>query len=68
MFDNYEEKYPDRLEKVESTEDAVKYVHELLDEFSIQLYYDPSRKDPEGGKGEDDLFNYCRVRILKKMI
>ena len=62
MFDNYLEKYPERLERVDNTEDAVKFVLDLLDEFDIQLFFDPSRKEPEKKKGEDDLFIYCQVR------
>ena len=62
MFDNYLEKYPERLEIVDNTEDAVKFVLDLLDEFDIQLFFDPSRKEPEKKKGEDDLFIYCQVR------
>ena len=41
----------------------VKFVLDMLDEFDIQLYYDPSRVEPGQQEGEDDLFQYCQVSI-----
>ena len=61
MFDNYQEEHPERLQSVNNTEDATKFVMDMLDEFRIQLYYDPSREEPGPQEGEDDLFQYCQV-------
>ena len=61
MFDNFLEKHPERLHRINNTEDAVEFVHNMLDEFNIQLFYDPTTKEPVPEKGEDDLFQYCQV-------
>ena len=61
MFDNYHEKNPDKLKNVDTTEDAVNFVLELLDEFDIQLFFDPNRNYMQK-EGEDDLFLYCQVK------
>ena len=62
MFDNYHEKNPHKLETVDTTEEAVNFVLELLAEFRIQLFFDPNRKDGQRKEGEDDLFQYCQVK------
>ena len=41
MFDNYVDKNPDKLRGVESTEEAIKFILDMLDEFKIKLYFDP---------------------------
>ena len=64
MFDNFVEKFPERLEQVSSTEDTVKFVLDMLEEFNIQLYLDPIEKDLGDKTGEDDLFVYCQVSDL----
>jgi hypothetical protein len=61
MYDNFLEKHPERLHRINNTEDAVEFVHNMLDEFNIQLFYDPTTKEPVPEKGEDDLFQYCQV-------
>ena len=67
MFDNFHEKYPDRLEGVANTEDAVKFVLDLLDEFHVKIYYDPDTHDQGVNlqDGEDDLFEYCQVSNIR---
>ena len=64
MFDNFVEKFPERLEQVSSTEDTVKFVLDMLEEFNIQLYFDPIEKELGDQTGEDDLFVYCQVSDL----
>ena len=61
LFDNYVEDYPDKLETVSSTEDVVKFMLEMFKWSDIQLFYDPSKKEPEKKEGEDDLYVYCQV-------
>ena len=66
MFDNHMKNYPESLKKVNSTEDAVKFVLNMLEEFNIQLFFDPEKKEPslQEGDQEDDLFRYCQVSGL----
>ena len=61
MFDNHMQSSfnKERLEAVGGCEAAVSSVLSMLDEFNIQLFYDPKKSKPEK-KGEDDTFNYCR--------
>ena len=47
MFDNYVDKNPDKLRGVESTEEAIKFILDMLDEFKIKLYFDPYCEEPE---------------------
>ena len=61
MFDNHLKNHPNSLKKVNSTEDAVKFLLNMLEDFNIQLYFDPDRQEPDQQKGEDDLFRYCQV-------
>ena len=63
MFDKYQDQHPEKLESVKNTKEAMKFVLDMLDEFDIQLYYDPSRVEPGQQEGEDDLFQYCQVSI-----
>ena len=69
MFDNHLKNHPDSLKKVNSTEDAVKFVLNMLEDFNIQLYFDPDKKEPAQQKGEqeDDLFRYCQVSGLSNI-
>ena len=53
MFDNFVDKFPEKLEQVSSTEDTVKFVLSMLEEFNIQLYFDPKEKEPGHQTGED---------------
>ena len=61
MFDNYNEKFPERLKSVDNTEEAIKFIHDMLEEFKIQVFFDPVTKDSDAGVEEDDLFVYCQV-------
>ena len=61
MFDNYNEKFPERLESVDNTEEAIKFIHDMLEEFKIQVFFDPVTKDSDAEVEEDDLFVYCQV-------
>ena len=63
LFDNYHGEHPEKLSSVSCLDDAVKYVLHMLESFDIQLFYDPSRQEPEKKKGEDDLFVYCKVSL-----
>ena len=76
LFDNYMEENEKMLDDVSSTESALKFVHEMLDAFDIQFYYDPTRpvsekkkgekeekeekEEGEQEEGEDDMFVYCK--------
>ena len=61
MFDNYNEKFPERLKSVDNTEEAIKFIHDMLEEFKIQVFFDPVTKDSDAEVKEDDLFVYCQV-------
>ena len=63
LFDNYLVKYPEKLDRVDSTDSAVQYIIQMLQEFNIQWYYDPNTEDTSKGD-EDDLFRYCKVLFL----
>ena len=68
MFDTYVDKNPDKLNDVTNTEEATKFILGMLDEFNIQLFYDPSREEPEKVEGEDDLFNYCKDMVSRLLL
>ena len=61
MFDNYLEQHPDKLESVNNTPDVVRFILTMLEFFGIELFFDPSKAEPERKDGEDDLFVYCQV-------
>ena len=61
MYDNFNEKFPDRLENVDNTVEAIKFVHDMLEEFRIKVFFDPVTKDSDPEEEEDDLFVYCQV-------
>ena len=61
MFDNYLEQHPDKLESVNNTPDVVRFILNMLEFFGIELFFDPSKAEPERKDGEDDLFVYCQV-------
>ena len=63
MFDNFMEKNAQLLGKVCDTDSAVMFVHEMLDEFGIQLFFDPSKGGRDKLEGEDDMFLYCRDMV-----
>ena len=60
LFDNYHEEHPDRLSAVETADDSINYVLEMLDEFGIEFMYDGDCKKRNDYVG-DDLFRYCQV-------
>ena len=62
MFDNYHEKYPERLVAVETAEDSISYALEMLEEFGIDIFYDGDCQKSDEYKG-DDLYRYCQVLI-----
>ena len=62
MFDNYHEKYPERLVAVETAEDSISYALEMLEEFGIDIFYDGDCQESDEYKG-DDLYRYCQVLI-----
>ena len=62
MFDTYHEKNGEKLNCVNNIGDVVSYVIGMLEEFDIQLYFDPTKQEAAARKeGEDDLFHYCKV-------
>ena len=67
MFDNYIKNSckKKRLEAVDGCETAVSFVLGMLDDFNIQLFYDPKKSKPEKKKGEDDMFDYCRDMVTR---
>ena len=62
MFDNFNSMYPEKLAAVETAEHVIEYILDMLNEFQVELYFDPKRKVVEK-PGEDDLFKYCQVDI-----
>ena len=63
MFDNYVSKNPTLLDQLSSTEEAVDFVLNMLSDFNIELYYDPSRPATSRQEGEDDMFDYCKEMV-----
>ena len=63
MFDNFNSMYPDKLLAVEKAEDVIRYMLDMLEEFQVQLYYEPDKQMIERD-GEDDLFKYCQVIFI----
>ena len=61
MFDNYHDENSERLNSVNSLDDLVTFVMDMLDYFNIELYFDPDRQEPAKNDEEDDLFEYCQV-------
>ena len=68
MFDNFMEKNFKMLEDVTDTESAVKFVLSMLEEFDVQLFFDPSKAAHENLKGEDDLFVYCKDMVERFLL
>ena len=68
LFDNYQEKDKQKLVKVDSFESAVNFVLKMLDEYNIQLFYDPTKPLPAKQKGEDDMFIYCRDMVTRYLL
>ena len=68
MFNNYMINNPEALDAVTSTESAVKFVHEMLDAYNIQLYFDPNKAVAEKKKGEDDMFQYCKDMVERFLL
>ena len=69
MFDNYIGKYSKSLDEVTSTDTAIKFVLNMLEEFDIQLYYDPTKPTTqEKTKGEDDMFSYCKDMVERFLL
>ena len=68
MFDVYVERNPDKLNDVTNTEEATKFILGMLDEFNIQLFYDPSRVESEVKNCEDDLFKYCQDMVSRLLL
>ena len=63
MFDNFMEKNSKLLDDVNDAESAVRFVLCMLDDFDVQLFFDPSKPVPEKLKGEDDMFVYCKDMV-----
>ena len=68
MFDNYMEKNPRCMDEVTNTETAVNIVLSMLEDFGIQLYYDPCRNAPKNSNKEDDLFCYCKDMVERFLL
>ena len=68
LFDNFMEKNEKMLDDVSSTDSALKFVHEMLDAFEIQFFYDPSRPVSDKVEGEDDLFVYCKDMVERFLL
>ena len=68
MFDNFHEEHPGELHNVQSLEDTIKYVLDMLDCYGIQLYYDPNKTEPEKSVEEDHLFLYCQEMVSRFLL
>ena len=69
MFDNYIGKNSKSLDEVTSTNTAIRFVLNMLQEFDIQLYYDPNKPTThEKTKGEDDMFSYCKDMVERLLL
>ena len=68
MFDNFMEGNAGLLESVKDTESAVNFVIAMLDEFGVQLFYDPSKEASEKVDGEDDMFVYCKDMVERFLL
>ena len=63
VFDNFQEKHSEKLKSVATTEDAVKFVHDMLNEFNVKLFFDPGQSVLGKQKREDDLLQYCHCQV-----
>ena len=63
MFDNYVSKNPTLLDQVTTTAGAIDFVLNMLSDFNIELYYDPSKPVKAREEGEDDMFDYCKEMV-----
>jgi hypothetical protein len=73
LFDNYDHRYPERLDAVRTKDEALHYVADMFAEYDvmINMYYNPELHDPEQARhgpvkqGEDDLFIYSREGFIR---
>ena len=69
MFDNFVEDNAKILEDVSDTSSAVQFVHEMLAEFGIKLFFDPKQAgSEEQNDGEDDMFIYCKDMVERFLL
>ena len=66
MYDNWMIKEGmDKLKSVVNCTTAVSFVLEMLDEYNIELFYDPKKEMSERKEGEDDMFSYCKDMVSR---
>ena len=65
MFDNYTAEHPSKLSCVNSLQDVVDFIQEMLDFYAVQLFYDPTFEAPYS-EDDDDLFVYCQVSKCRR--
>ena len=64
MFDNYLIKHPNSLKGITCLHDIVQFVLNMLEFYSIELYFDPDKEDPSRNEDDDDLYIYCKVNKI----
>ena len=62
MFDNFHSMFPEKLRAVKTADDVVQYVLTMLEEFGIELYFNPESQSST--REGDDLFIYCQVFFI----
>jgi hypothetical protein len=73
LFDNYDNKNPEKLDAVVNEKSAVQFVLEMFDNFDVtaNLFYNPAIHDAKQARdgcdkeGEDDMFAYCREGFIR---
>ena len=69
MFDNFVERRAKLLDDVCDTSTAINFVHEMLAEYGVKLFFDPKQADTEEQEeGEDDLFIYCKDMVERFLL
>ena len=61
MYGNFIRIYPTKLDDINSLNDVVRFILDMLSYFKKKLYFDP---ESEAEEDIDDLYAYCQVSVV----